>query len=84
MNSSFVAIATLVKSNLGESCLINILMNISSEALRYYLECGKIYKDASSKKKTDLIELIVYGCITDEINKLRAEDISKKEANQTL
>ena len=84
MNSSFVAIATLVKSNLGESCLINILMNISSEALRYYLECRKIYKDASSKKKTDLIELIVYGCITDEINKLRAEDISKKEANQTL
>ena len=84
MNSSFVAIATLVKSNLGESCLINILMNISSEALRYYLECGKIYKDASSKKKTDLIELIVYGCITDEINKLRAEDISKKEAIQTL
>ena len=84
MNSSFVAIATLVKSNVGESCLINILMNISSEALRYYLECGKIYKDASSKKKTDLIELIVYGCITDEINKLRAEDISKKEANQTL
>ena len=84
MNSSFVAIATLVKSNLGESCLINILMNISSEALRYYLECGKIYKDASSKKKTDLIELIVYGCITDEVNKLRAEDISKKEANQTL
>ena len=84
MNSSFVAIATLVKSNLGESCLINILMNISSEALRYYLECGKIYKDAPSKKKTDLIELIVYGCITDEINKLRAEDISKKEANQTL
>ena len=27
-------------------------MNISSEALRDYLECGKIYKGASSKKKS--------------------------------
>ena len=51
MNSSFVSIATLVKSNLGEKCLINILMNISSDALRNYLQCGKIYKGASSKKR---------------------------------
>ena len=51
MNSSFVSIATLAKSNLGEKCLINILMNISSDALRDYLECRKIYKGASSKKK---------------------------------
>ena len=84
MNSSFLAIATLIKSNLGEKCLINILMNISSDALRDYLECGKIYKGASSKKKTDLVEMIVYGHITDKLNKLRMEDISKKEANQIL
>ena len=51
MNSSFVSIATLVKSNLGEKCLINILMNISSDSLRNYLQCGKIYKGASSKKR---------------------------------
>ena len=51
MNSSFLSIATLAKSNLGEKCLINILMNISSDALRDYLECRKIYKGASSKKK---------------------------------
>ena len=51
MNSSFVSIATLVKSNLGEKCLINILMNISSDALRNYLQRGKIYKGASSKKR---------------------------------
>ena len=51
MNSSFVSIATLVKSNPGEKCLINILMNISSDALRNYLQCGKIYKGASSKKR---------------------------------
>ena len=51
MHSSFVAIATLVKGNLGEKCLINILMNISSEALRGYVECEKINKCASSKKR---------------------------------
>ena len=79
MDSKFVAIATLVKSNLGEKCLINILMNISSEALRDYLECGKIYKGASSKKKTDLAEMIVYGHIIDKINKIGVEDILKKK-----
>ena len=79
MHSKFVAIATLVKSNLGEKCLINILMNISSEALRDYLECGKIYKGASSKKKTDLAEMIVYGHIIDKTNKIGVEDILKKK-----
>ena len=79
MDSKFVAIATLVKSNLGEKCLINILMNISSEALRDYLECGKIYKGASSKKKTDLAEMIVYGHIIDKTNKIGVEDILKKK-----
>ena len=59
-------------------------MNISSDALRDYLECGKVYKGASSKRKTDLLEMIVYGYITDKINKIRIEDISKKEANQIL
>ena len=28
--------------------------------------------------------MIVYGHITDKINKMRIEDISKKEANQLL
>ena len=84
MHSSFVAIATLVTSNLGERCLINILMNIWSESLRYYLECGKIYKGISSKKKTDLVEMVVYGCVTDKINKMRLQYITKKEANQIL
>ena len=84
MHSSFVSIAILIKSNLGERCLINILMNISSESLRCYLECGKIYKGTSSKKKTDLVEMIVYGCITDKINKMGLQEITKKEVNQIL
>ena len=55
IHSSFVSIATLVKGNLGERYLINILMNISSDVLKDYLECGKIYKDALSKKKIGLV-----------------------------
>ena len=62
MNSSFAAISTLIKSDIGEKCLINFLMNISAQALRDYLECANIYKGTSPKKKTDLIEMIVYGC----------------------
>ena len=84
MHSSSVAIATLVTSNLGERCLINILMNISSESLRYYFKCGKIYKGISSKKKIDLVEMVVYGCVADKIIKMGLQDITKKEANQIL
>ena len=54
-------------------------MNISSEALRDYLECGKIYKGASSKKQTDLVETIVYGHIIDKISKIGVKDTSKKK-----
>ena len=84
MNSSFVAISTLIKSNIGEKCLINILMNMSTQALRDYWECANIYKGNASKKKTDLVEMIVYGCITDKLNKKVLEDISTKQANQIL
>ena len=41
-------------------------------------------KKKKKKKKTDLVEMIAYGHITDKINKMRIEDISKKEANQIL
>ena len=59
MNSPFVAIGTLIKSDTGEKYLINFLMKISAQGLRYYLECANIYKDNSPKRKTDLIEMIV-------------------------
>ena len=59
-------------------------MNITTKALTDYLECAKIYKGASSKKKTDLIEMIVYGHITNEINKMNHVDISKNECSQIL
>ena len=43
-------------------------MNISAQALRDYLECKNIYKGDSSKKKTDLIEMIIYRCTTNKLN----------------
>ena len=45
MNSSFVAINSLIKNDVGEKCLINVLMNISCQALRDYLKCANIYKE---------------------------------------
>ena len=64
MNSSLVAISTLVKSNIGEKCLINILMNISTQSFRDYIRLANIYKGTytkKKKKKTDLIEMIVWS-----------------------
>ena len=84
MNSSFVAISILMNSSLSKKCLINILMNMSSEALQGYLELENIYKGNLQKKKTNLIEMIVYGCITDKLNKNDIEDISTKELNEVL
>ena len=80
MNSSFVAISTLIKRDIGEKCLINVLMNISAQALRDYLKCANIYKGNSSKQKNDLIEMNVYWCITEKLNKDETEDISTKQA----
>lgn len=84
MNSSFVVISTLINSNIGEKCLISILMNISTQSSRDYLECGNIYKGNASTKKTDLIKMIIYGCFTNKINKQKIEDISAKQANLIL
>ena len=80
MNSSFLAISKLIKSDFGEKSLINFLMNMPAQTLKYYLECTNIYKENSSKKKTDLIQMIVYGCITDKLNKEGTEHISTKQA----
>ena len=69
---------------MGEKCLINFLMNASTKTLKDYLECASIYKGASPKKKTDLIEMIVYGCMTRTLNKKDIEDISIKQEKQIL
>ena len=84
MNLSLVAISTLVKSNLGEKSLINILMNISTQSLRDYLRLANIYKGTSTKKKTDLVGMIIYGHITNNFLKNDTQDISVKMAKKVL
>ena len=69
MNSSLVAISILVKSNISRQCLINLLMDVSSQSLRAYLKLANIYDNNCNKKKTDLIEIILYGCITNKLSK---------------
>ena len=84
MNSKLTVTSTLIKSNVEEKCLINFLMNMSTKALKDYLECASIYKGTSPKKKTDLIEMIVYGCMSGTLNKKDLKDITIKEAKQIL
>ena len=84
MNSNLAVISTLVKSDISERCIINFLTNVSSRALRNYLECGNIYKGNYPKKKADLIEMIIYGCINGKLINKQIEDISMKQANLIL
>ena len=84
MNSTFAVISTLVKSNIEKKCLTNFLMNVSTKVLKDYLECPSIYKGTSPEKKNDLIEMIVYGCMTGTLNTKDLEDISVKQAKQIL
>ena len=84
MNSTFVMISMLVKSNIGGRYLINALMNKSSEALENYLDMANIYSGKSSKKKTQLVEMTVYGCISNTINRNDIRDLSTKELNRLL
>ena len=84
MNPTFIMISLLVKSNLGERCLINALMNVSSEALENYLDMANIYNGKSTKKKTHLLEVVIYGCITNTIIKANIKDVRTKELNRLL
>ena len=84
MNSTFAVISTLIKSNIEEKYLINFLMNVSTKALKDYLECASIYKGTSPKKKTDLIEMIVYRSMSGTLNKKDLKDITIQEVKQIL
>ena len=59
-------------------------MNMSSQSLRSYLRLANIYDGNSNKKETDLIEMIVYGCITNKLNKEPIKDISIYKAMRIL
>ena len=71
MNSSLVCIGILVKSNISRKCLINFLNRVSSNALRVYLGLAEVYDGNANKKKSDLIEMIVYGCMNGKLKNSR-------------
>ena len=61
------------------------LSNISSKALRDYLKYVSIYDGVSPKRKTDLIEMIVFGQMTGILeNKDLENDITIIEAKNIL
>ena len=84
MNSSLIAISTLIKSNIGEKCLASFLMTVSNQGLRDYLKLTNIYKGDAIKKKTGIIEMIIYGCTTNKLNKKEIEDLSTNRARKML
>ena len=84
MNSSFVCISILVKSKLTKNCLINHLNEISSQSLRSYLRLANIYDGNYNKKKSDLIEMIIYGCMNGKLKNMDINDISNNKVNTIL
>ena len=84
MNSLFVCISILVKSNVSRQCLINFLNEVSSQSLRHYLKLANIYDRNSNKKKSDLTEMIIYGCMNEKLKNKRVEDISINKAYSIL
>ena len=84
MNTIFVMISILVKSNLSDKCLINAVYSIDSKVLHNYLGIVEIYDSNSGKSKCDLIEMIVYGYIKGKLKKDSVSDISLNSAFKIL
>ena len=84
MNSSFVCISILVKGRLPKNCLINHLNEVSSQSLRSYLKLASIYDGNSNKKKSDLTEMIIFGCMNGKLKNMDINDISNNKVNTVL
>ena len=80
MKSTFVIIGILLKSNLSERCLVNALMSINNESLRDYVRLANVYDGNSNQRKSDLIEMIVYGYMNGKLSKKLLENISTSTA----
>ena len=52
--------------------------------MRGYLGLAEVYDGNANKKKSDLIEMIVYGCINGKIKNKTKDDISFNRANTIL
>ena len=84
MSSSLVCIGILAKSNISKLCLIKFLNDVSSRALRAYLGLAEVYDGNANKKKSDLIEMIVYGCMNGKLKNKVVDEISVKRAYTIL
>ena len=84
MNSSFVCISILVESKLPKNCLINDLNEVSSQFLRSYLRLSNIYDGNSNKKKSDLIEMIIYGFMNGKLKTTCFDDTSNNKVSTVL
>ena len=74
----------MVKSNIPKNCLISFLYEFSSQSLRSYLRLANIYDGNSNKKKSDLIEMIIYGCMNGKLKNTQIDDISLKKSYSIL
>ena len=84
MNSSLACIGILVKSKISRRCLINFLNGVSNRALRAYLGLAEVYDGNANKKKSDLIEMMVYGFMNGKLKNKVVDEISVKNANTIL
>ena len=84
MNWSFVCISILLKSKLPKNCVINYLNEVSSQSLRSYLRLANIYDGASNKRKSDLIEMIIYGCMNGNLRNKTIDVISNNKVDTIL
>ena len=83
MNSSFTCISIMV-SSIPRTCLINFLNEVSSQSLRNYLRLANIYDGNANKKKSDLIEMIIYGCINGKLKNKTLVGMSNTKVNCIL
>ena len=84
MNSPLVCIGILVKSNIRKHCLMKFLNEVSSCDLRMYLGAAEVYDGNANKKMSDLIDMIVYGCMNRKLKNKLVEDISFNTAITVL
>ena len=64
--------------------MINYLNEVSSKSLRSYLRQANIYDGISNKIKSDLIEMIVYGCMNGKLRSKQIDDISNRQVSMIM
>ena len=52
--------------------------------MRCYLKLANIYDGSANKKKSDLIEMIIYGCMNGKLNNKNIDDISNNKTSSIL